>query len=116
MRGDEGTISLPLRVDLDQRPRQIVDYEHGREAVTDWKVLARAPGQTRVAFFPRTGRTHQLRVHASHREGLGVPILGDRLYGRADARLFLHAEVLRFTDPLAGGAGQEVVISCPPPF
>lgn len=109
--GDEGTISLPLRVDLDQRPRQLVDFEHGKEAVTHWKVLARAPGRTRVAFFPRTGRTHQLRVHAAHRDGLGVPILGDRLYGQPAERLFLHAESLRFSLD-----GHDFELTCPAPF
>lgn len=114
-RGDEGTISLPLRVDLDQRPRQLVDFEHGREAVTQWKVLARENGRARVAFFPLTGRTHQLRVHAAHRDGLGVPILGDRLYGHPAERLFLHSELLRFSAPLPMGEGV-FELRCPAPF
>ena len=100
VRGERGTITLPLRVDLEQRPRQLVDPEHGRHAVTDWEVLERRGGRTRVAFFPRTGRTHQLRVHAAHARGLGVPIVGDRLYGAGAERLMLHAEALTFTHPV----------------
>lgn len=111
VRGDEGTISLPLRVDLDQRPRQIVDFEHGREAVTQWRVLARESGRTRIEFAPLTGRTHQLRVHAAHRDGLGVPIVGDRLYGRPASRLHLHAESLSFSLD-----GQLITLHAPAPF
>ena len=98
--GQAGTIELPLRVDLDDRPRQVVDHVHGKAAVTEWRVLAREPGRTRVALVPRTGRTHQLRVHAA--QGLGVPIAGDRLYGRPAARLFLHAEAIAFDHPHTG--------------
>jgi tRNA pseudouridine32 synthase/23S rRNA pseudouridine746 synthase len=97
--GDRGTIELPLRVDLDDRPRQIVDTTHGKPAVTDWEVLARAGGRTRVALSPRTGRAHQLRMHAAHPRGLGLPIVGDRLYGRPDTRLMLHAESIGFVHP-----------------
>ncbi len=99
---DAGRIELPLRVDLDDRPRQIVDRIHGRAAQTDWRVLARAEGRTRVAFEPITGRTHQLRVHAGHPAGLGAPIVGDRLYGVAGERLLLHAEQLGFVHPATG--------------
>lgn len=99
---EEGVIELPLRVDLEQRPRQLVDFEHGKPALTRFRVVERAPGRTRVAFFPETGRTHQLRVHASHPRGLGIPILGDRLYGTPAARLFLHAESLQFRHPSSG--------------
>lgn len=99
---DEGVIELPLRVDLDQRPRQLVDFEHGKAALTKFQVLSREGKRTRVAFFPLTGRTHQLRVHAAHRLGLGAPIVGDRLYGTPDSRLMLHAEGLRFRHPLTG--------------
>jgi tRNA pseudouridine32 synthase / 23S rRNA pseudouridine746 synthase len=109
---DRGTISLPIRLDVDQRPRQVVDFVHGREAVTDWKVLDRRSGRTRVAFFPRTGRTHQLRVHAAHPEGLAAPIVGDRLYGRAGERLLLHAEALTFRHP----DGRKVTVANPAPF
>ncbi|QAT87058.1 ribosomal large subunit pseudouridine synthase A [Corallococcus coralloides] len=100
--GDAGTITLPLRVDLDDRPRQIVDPIHGKPAVTDWEVLHRAASHTRVAFHPRTGRTHQLRVHAAHPQGLGAPIVGDPLYGHAGLRLHLHAETLSFVHPATG--------------
>jgi tRNA pseudouridine32 synthase / 23S rRNA pseudouridine746 synthase len=99
VRGERGTIDLPLRVDLDDRPRQIVDAEHGRPAITEWQVLERSGGRTRVALSPKTGRAHQLRVHAAHRRGLGVPIVGDRLYGRADSRLLLHAEAIGLVHP-----------------
>jgi len=100
--GEAGTIELPLRGDLDDRPRQIVDPIHGRTAVTSWQVLERRGGRTRVAFFPRTGRAHQLRVHAAHPSGLATPIVGDRLYGRADSRLWLHAEALTLVHPRTG--------------
>ncbi len=108
---DEGRIDLALRVDLDDRPRQIADAVDGKEAVTDFAVLERHKGLTKVAFFPRTGRTHQLRVHAAHPQGLGAPILGDRLYGKAASRLFLHAQSLAFAHPVGGG---QVRIACPP--
>jgi len=99
---DRGHVDLALRVDLDDRPRQIYDPEHGLAAQTDWQVLARTGARTRVALFPRTGRTHQLRVHAAHPLGIGVPIVGDRLYGRSDERLMLHAEALSFVHPVTG--------------
>ena len=101
---DSGVIELPLRVDLDQRPRQLVDFENGKAALTRFEVLSREGGRTRVAFFPLTGRTHQLRVHAAHQLGLGTPIVGDRLYGTPGPRLMLHAEELRFRHPLTGEA------------
>ena len=100
--GERGEVSLALRVDLDDRPRQIHDAEHGRVAVTQWEVLGRENGRTRVAFFPLTGRTHQLRVHAAHPLGLGLPIVGDRLYGRESERLMLHAERIELTHPATG--------------
>ncbi len=98
--GDRGTIELALRVDVDDRPRQIVDPLHGKAAVTDWEVVARGGGRTRVVFVPHTGRTHQLRVHAA--VGLGAPIAGDRLYGRDGERLLLHAERLELVHPHTG--------------
>ncbi|WP_253895335.1 RluA family pseudouridine synthase [Corallococcus exercitus] len=113
VQGDAGTITLPLRVDLDDRPRQIVDPVHGKPAVTDWEVLRREAGHTRVAFHPRTGRTHQLRVHAAHPQGLGAPIVGDPLYGHAGLRLHLHAETLSFTHP---ATGQRVSFTRAAPF
>nr|WP_249344626.1 RluA family pseudouridine synthase [Corallococcus exiguus] len=111
--GGSGTITLPLRVDLDDRPRQIVDPIHGKPAVTDWEVLHRAASHTRVAFHPRTGRTHQLRVHAAHPQGLGAPIMGDPLYGHAGLRLHLHAETLSFVHP---ATGQRVAFTRAAPF
>jgi tRNA pseudouridine32 synthase/23S rRNA pseudouridine746 synthase len=102
--GESGTIDLPLRVDVDDRPRQIVDPVHGKPAITDWQVLTREGGRTRVALSPKTGRAHQLRVHAA--VGLGAPIVGDRLYGRPDGgemgRLLLHAEAIAFVHPHTG--------------
>ncbi|HIO93052.1 MAG TPA: RluA family pseudouridine synthase [Leucothrix mucor] len=96
-----GAIDLPLRVDLADRPRQLVCYEHGRAAQTQWKTIERnSVGQTRVHFYPVTGRTHQLRVHAAHNRGLNTPIVGDDLYGDKENRLHLHAEYIEFTHPI----------------
>ena len=78
----QGTIELPLRVDLDDRPRQLVCYEYGKLARTKYKVLEIKEGKTKVVFIPITGRTHQLRVHAAHPKGLNIPIVGDDLYGK----------------------------------
>ncbi|MFP2925760.1 pseudouridine synthase [Pyxidicoccus sp. 3LG] len=111
--GEQGTIDFPMRVDLDDRPRQIHDPVHGKPAVTEWRVLQRAGGRTRVALFPHTGRTHQLRVHAAHPLGLGAPIIGDRLYGHPGGRLLLHAEALSFEHP---GTKQFVTFKSPAPF
>ncbi|MBR9921039.1 MAG: RluA family pseudouridine synthase [Bacteroidetes bacterium] len=97
--GDEGYIDLPLRVDLDDRPRQLVCYEHGKQAKTRWKVVERKAGKTRVHLYPITGRTHQLRVHMSHPKGLNIPISGDDLYGVKSNRLHLHAEHIEFQHP-----------------
>jgi len=96
---DDGTIDLPLRVDLDDRPRQLVCYDHGKSGRTNWKVIERNSGQTRIHFYPITGRTHQLRVHAAHCDGLGIPIVGDDLYGQKGTRLHLHAEWIQFVHP-----------------
>jgi len=101
-RSEEGTIDLPLRVDLDNRPGQLVCHEHGKAALTRYSVLERSKGKTRIHFFPVTGRTHQLRVHAAHAEGLNCAILGDVLYGTKGERLYLHAEVLEFNHPVSG--------------
>ncbi|AEA42055.1 RluA family pseudouridine synthase [Fluviicola taffensis] len=95
-----GTIDLPLRVDLDDRPRQLVCYEHGKRAVTKWEVIEHRNNQTLIYFYPITGRTHQLRVHAAHTLGLNAPILGDDLYGNRATRLHLHAQFLQFTHPI----------------
>ena len=97
---DEGIIDLPLRVDLDDRPRQLVCYEHGKPAKTQWEVIEQKNKQTKVYFYPITGRTHQLRVHSAHMKGLNMPILGDDLYGNKANRLYLHAEYLQFSHPI----------------
>lgn len=110
--GERGTIALPLRLDPDDRPRQVVDPIHGKAAVTTWEVLARGDGRTRLALTPHTGRTHQLRVHCA--VGLGAPIVGDRLYGRAAApRLMLHAEALTCVHPRTGAT---IALTAPAPF
>ena len=115
--GNEGMVDFPIRMDVDDRPRQIHDPVHGKAAVTGWRVLDRAGGRTKVALTPHTGRTHQLRVHASNPIGLDAPIVGDRLYGRSapeyGERLLLHAESLAFTHPVTGA---EVVVTSPAPF
>ena len=101
-----GHITLPLRLDVDDRPRHIHDPVFGKPAHTEWHVLARENGRTRVRFTAHTGRSHQLRVHAVHPEGLDAPIVGDRLYGHnapsKDERMQLHAERLVFVHPVSG--------------
>ncbi|WP_297806298.1 RluA family pseudouridine synthase [uncultured Polaribacter sp.] len=94
-----GTIKLPLRVDLDDRPRQLVDFEYGKNAETNWQIIKKENGKTKVYFYPITGRTHQLRVHAAHKDGLNTPIVGDDLYGKKENRLHLHAEFIEFSHP-----------------
>ena len=94
-----GTIQLPLRLDIDDRPRQLVDFTNGKKAKTKWVTLDQNNNQTRVHFYPITGRTHQLRVHAAHKDGLNMPIVGDDLYGTKQDRLYLHAEFIEFTHP-----------------
>ena len=98
---EEGTIDLPLCLNPLDRPHQIVDKEHGKPAITRYRVLARTESQTLVAFYPLTGRTHQLRVHSAHSLGLHCPIKGDELYGSKADRLYLHAESLEFTHPVS---------------
>jgi tRNA pseudouridine32 synthase/23S rRNA pseudouridine746 synthase len=109
----EGTINLPLRVDLEDRPKQVVCYEHGKNAITQYKVLEIKDNKTRIEFYPITGRTHQLRVHAAHYLGLNSPIVGDDLYGTKNERLHLHAAQIQFTHPLSK---EKLRINCPPPF
>ncbi len=99
---DNGTIDLPLAPSYNDRPRQTVDHINGKSAITSYEILQRNPQTTRIAFFPQTGRTHQLRVHAAHPEGLHCPILGDPLYGHKSDRLYLHAESIEFTHPATG--------------
>lgn len=100
MQADSGRVDLPLSADWPNRPRQMVNHEHGRPAQTDWQVIGRGPGETRVRLTPHTGRSHQLRVHML---ALGHPILGDPIYATGDARahprLMLHAETLSLHHP-----------------
>lgn len=98
----EGHIELPLRPDPEDLPRQVVDAVHGKPAVTDYTVLHYDSGRTFISFIPKTGRTHQLRVHSAHPLGLNAPIVGDELYGRKADRLYLHAEYLGFIHPVSG--------------
>ncbi len=114
-----GRISLPMKLDYDNRPRQMISTD-GKSAVTDYEVIGYEGEYTRVRFYPLTGRTHQLRLHAAHREGLNAPIVGDDIYGtgeRADAladkRLCLHAERLEFNHPITG---ERIVIECKAEF
>ena len=101
---DSGTIELPFRLDIDNRPYQIYDPVHGKVGITHWEKVSVEAGLTRVAFIPITGRTHQLRVHSAHERGLGVPIVGDPLYGRGTgpAQMKLHAAELGFQHPRTG--------------
>jgi tRNA pseudouridine32 synthase/23S rRNA pseudouridine746 synthase len=109
----DGNIDLPLRVDIEDRPRQLVCYEHGKRAMTRFEIVETRGDQTLVYFYPYTGRTHQLRVHAAHPDGLGVPIVGDDLYGAKADRLHLHAAELTFTHPIT----KELIhITAPIPF
>jgi len=96
---DEGWIKLPLRGDFYDRPRQIVCFEHGKPAETRWEVVSRENNKTRVYLYPKTGRTHQLRVHCAHVRGLAMPMVGDDLYGVKADRLHLHAESLSLQQP-----------------
>jgi tRNA pseudouridine32 synthase/23S rRNA pseudouridine746 synthase len=108
-----GTVDLPLIVDWPNRPLQMVDHENGRQAITDWRVMRRGGGETRVRLSPKTGRSHQLRVHML---ALGHPILGDPFYAkdeaRAHPRLMLHSETFQFRHP-DGGKGMRMTARCP---
>ncbi len=144
----KGTISLPLRPDIYDRPRQLVDWENGKEAITEFWITRKEegggrkeitseiqdtkdsvqntctqytspssflppPSSIRITLRPRTGRTHQLRMHCAHQEGLGVPIVGDALYGHRADRLYLHAETLSFIHPKTG---ERLTFTAPAPF
>ena len=120
--GRTGRIELPLCLNPLDRPRQMVSSEHGKEAITEYQIISESENTfnesnridesersinesrkyTRIVFYPLTGRTHQLRVHAAHPEGLGCPILGDELYGKKADRLYLHAEYIEFRHPIYG--------------
>ncbi len=110
--GAKGTISLPLAADYENRPLQCVDYCGGKLAITKFEVVSVAGGKSFVKFYPVTGRTHQLRVHAAHADGLNIPIEGDLLYGRLSQRLMLHAHTLKFEHPVLGA--MELVAPIPP--
>ena len=99
---DCGRIELPLAADYANRPCQKVDFESGKPSVTEYRVIERREGRTLVEFRPLTGRTHQLRLHAAHEEGLNAPIVGDALYGNRDKRLYLHSAYIAFTHPATG--------------
>lgn len=96
---NEGEINLPMRGDPDDRPRQLVCFEHGKPATTYWQLISIENGRTKLYMHPKTGRTHQLRVHCAHYMGLNMPMVGDGLYGEKDSRLHLHAEQLSFDHP-----------------
>lgn len=108
-----GTISLPLAADYVNRPLQCVDFEHGKPALTRYEVVAVSGGKSFVKFWPVTGRTHQLRVHAAHPQGLNAPIEGDLLYGKLSGRLMLHAHTIKFYHPVSG-AVMELSATVPP--
>ncbi len=101
---DEGTITLPFRLDVENRPIQIYDEVHGKMGTTHWKKISIENGVTRIAFHPITGRTHQLRLHAADPRGLGIPIIGDTFYGNGTGpgQLKLHACGLSFQHPRTG--------------
>lgn len=116
---DSGTIDLPIKLDYDNRPRQMV-ADDGKRAVTEYRVLSRDGARTRVEFYPVTGRTHQLRLHSAHSRGLNAPILGDEIYGAVgvekgakEQRLCLHASYLSFVHP---HTGEEIAINSPAEF
>lgn len=94
-----GNITLPLRLNTDHRPHQMVDFEQGKKANTAYRVLEITDGKTHIEFYPTTGRTHQLRVHSAHPLGLNCPIVGDELYGTSSNRLYLHAKEIEFQHP-----------------
>ncbi len=109
---DCGTIDLPLILNPEDRPRQIVSHAYGKQAITRYEVISRGEGKTRIHFYPETGRTHQLRVHASHSEGLNAPIVGDSLYGTHDSRLYLHAQSVEFIHPVTQRE-LKIIATCP---
>lgn len=108
-----GSIDLPLIVDWPNRPKQMVDHVNGKSAQTDWRVVRKTPSETRVRLMPKTGRSHQLRVHM---QAIGHPILGDPFYATGEAlnfpRLMLHSETLQFRHP-DGGQGMRVTAKSP---
>ncbi|MEA3466699.1 MAG: RluA family pseudouridine synthase [Thermodesulfobacteriota bacterium] len=115
LENEEGLIELPFRLDPANRPLQIYDPEQGKTGITRWRKIEAEGNTTRVLFSPLTGRTHQLRVHAAHPLGLGVPIVGDTLYGRGKegGRMFLHASFLSILHPRTG---KQIAFSSKPVF
>ena len=112
---ESGLIKLPFRLDPENRPYQVFDPVHGKEGITEWEKIGIENGKTRILFTPLTGRTHQLRLHSYHEKGLGIPIIGDRLYGtgKEGDKMMLHASYLEFTHP---ETGERINFSSPPPF
>ncbi len=104
----QGSIDLPLCLDPTDRPRQMVHPVYGKPALTHYQVIGQQKGHTCISFFPISGRTHQLRVHAAHPQGLNSPIVGDVLYGQKADRLYLHASCLSFRHPITG---QEITVT-----
>lgn len=113
VKSKSGVIKLPLRGDQFNRPYQIVCHEYGKESITKYEVLSKNKKSSLVHFFPQTGRTHQLRMHAAHNDGLNSPIIGDTLYGKKSNRLYLHADYIEFTHPLTK---DKISIECPHNF
>ncbi|REH47474.1 RluA family pseudouridine synthase [Tenacibaculum gallaicum] len=113
LKDKKGIIELPLRVNLNDRPKQLVCYQHGKKALTQWETVEVLNNKTKVHFYPVTGRTHQLRVHAAHHLGLNTPIIGDDLYGKKADRLYLHAEKITFVHPTSK---KQVSFTSPVPF
>jgi len=113
--GESGKIELSFRLDPGNRPFQVYDPLQGKLGVTFWKKMSVENGRTRIEFTPVTGRTHQLRVHAAHELGLGIPIVGDQLYGNGceGEQMLLHASYLEFTHP---GTGETLRFDSPVPF
>ena len=112
---DYGTIDLPIKLDYDNRPRQMVAHD-GKRALTEYRVVKREGMRTRIEFHPITGRTHQLRLHSAHIQGLNAPIVGDEIYGAAHTkgqRLCLHASHLSLRHP---HTGKQITIDCPAEF
>ncbi|MBR5696746.1 MAG: RNA pseudouridine synthase [Paludibacteraceae bacterium] len=110
---DSGTICLPICPDVEHRPCQMVSEKYGKYALTEYEVIGRKEGKTRVYFYPKTGRTHQLRLHAAHARGLGMPIVGDELYGKKSDRLYLQAQRIEFVHPVTG---EQVCVEIPCEF
>lgn len=110
---DSGTICLPICPDVEHRPCQMVSEKYGKYALTEYEVIGQKEGKTRVYFYPKTGRTHQLRLHAAHAQGLGLPIVGDELYGKKADRLYLQAQRIEFVHPVTG---EQVCVEIPCEF